>query len=202
MTDAPAVRAATQNQLRAEALMEDLWRDPQFGPTLRAKAKAKYGDIATPEDIIKPLIDPAVEDLRKKQEDTQKALDELRAENKAREERDENARQLAEMRSQVDAAVMTFGLTEEGRAKLLDRMKETKAYDVEAAAAYVAHKTKPDLASGATWLPKKINLYGSAEADEAYKKLHTNPVDFLDDQIAECMNDPAKYVAETFGQAA
>jgi len=197
MTD-PTVRPATPNQLRAELLLEDLWKDPEFGPKLRVKAKAKFNDIQIPED----LVEPALVDIRKQNETLQAQLGAVVEKLNKREEKEAEERTFREMEASVNAAVNKYGLTEEGRGRMLDRMKETKAFDVEAAAAFVAHATPPAPTSGPSWAPQKANFYGSADADKAFEKLHRDPIGYMDDELNQFVRDPDKYTAETFGRAA
>ena len=193
---APPVQPATTNQIRAEQLIFSLWNDPEYGPKIREAAKKQFGDIKTLED------DPVVGSIKSENENLKKALDEVRARLNKRDEEDEQAKTFRQMEEAVSAAQRKFGLTDEGRAKMLDRMKETKNFgDPEAAAAWVSHSSPPETPKP-TWSPTKLNLFGSAEVDESYRTLHTNPDKYLDDQLTEFVRDPDKYVAETFGRAA
>lgn|SRR5208282_193144 len=195
-TQQAQIIAATQNQLRSEQLVNELWSDPEFGPKMREAAKKKFGDIKTLED------DPVVGSIKAQNEALAKRLEEALARLNKRDEDDEQAKTVRSMEAAVDAAQRKFGLTDEGRAKMLDRMKETKNYvDPEASAAWVAHSTPPE-APRPSWAPTKLNLFGSAEPDESWKKLHVNPDGFLEDELMKFAKDPDKYTRETFGQAA
>jgi len=197
MTD-PTIKPATANQLRAEQLLEDLWKDPEFGPKIRVKAKEKFADIQIPEDIVAPVV----ADLRKENDALRTQMGSVLDRLTKREEKEAEDLAFRQMEDSVNAAVGKYGLTEEGRTRMLDRMKETKAFDVEAAAAYVAHATPPAPTSGPSWAPQKANFYGTAEADEAFKKLHKDPIGYMDDELNLFVRDPDKYTAETFGRAA
>ena len=187
---APPVIPVTQNQLRAEQLIYDLWNDSEFGPKVRALAKKKFNDIKTVDD------DPTVASIRAENADLKKKFDELQEQFNKRAEERQQAQTQRELEAGIDAAQRKFALTEEGRIKMLDLMKERRIFDPEAAAALVAHSTIPE-APKPTWQPTKANLFGSAESEDKYKKLHTNPDGFLDDEFNKFFSNPDEYVAET-----
>lgn len=200
MTD-PTIRPATQNQIRSEQLMEALWGSADLGPRIRKVAKERFPDIRLPEETIDPVITP----LREENEALKQRLDALSEKFEAREKETAESKTFRELEASVNAAVAKFGLTDEGRAAMLDRMKETRNFtDVEAAAAFIAHATPPQATAGPSWAagPAKLNLFGSAEPEEQYKRLHTNPEGYLEDQLREFASNPDKYVTETFGRAA
>ena len=194
-TAAPQVVPATENQRRAEALIFDLWNDPEYGPKIQAAAKKKFGDAQTMDDS--PLFKIMQQETTAIKAQLADALDRL---NK-RDEKDTQEKSFKELEASVDAAVRKYGLTDEGKAKMLDRMKESKIFDADVAGAWVAHSTPPTPPTP-TWKSQKLNLFGSAEADESWKKLHTNPDGFLEDELEKFTADPDKYVAEAFGRAA
>lgn len=189
------VKPATANQLRAEQLVAALWNDPSFGPKIREVAKKQFSDITTLDD------DPVVAQLKAQVEAQTKMVSDLLESQKKRDEAADQAKSIADLQAEVDAAAKQFGLTDEGRAKMLDRMKERKSLDPMAAAALIAHQTPPETPRP-TWAPRKLNLFGSAERDESWKKLHTDPDGYLDEELHKFSQDPDKYVAETFGNAA
>ena len=190
---------ATQNQIRAAALIEQMWKDPEMGAKIRARAKELYPDVTTPEDTIAPVMG----ELKHENAGLRKSLDELIAWKSETVAKAEEARTFQTMESKVNAAVNKFSLTDEGRAKMLDRMKETGNYtDPDAAAALVAHNTPPAPSSGPSWSPRSLNLFGSKERDEKFAALHRDPVGFMDSELTEFVRNPDKYVSETFGNAA
>ena len=197
----PAVRPATENQLRAEKLMEKLWGSADLGPTIRKIAKETFPDIRVPEELVDPVVAP----LRQENEALKKRFNELAAKFEAREQKDAESQTFKELEAAVNRAVEKFGLTDEGRAAMLDRMKETKNFtDVEAAAAFIAHSKPPKVSEGPSWASsaQKMNLFGSAEPDEQYKRLHINPEGYMEDELRTFARDPDKYVQETFGRGA
>ena len=185
--------------IRSAQLIEELWNDPEYGPVVRARAKKKFGDIRTPEDAIAPVVN-SIEAKHKKLEEQLGAVLKKLEERDAKEAEQETFRSL---QSKVESAVSKFNLTEEGRAKMLDRMKETGNYtDPDAAAALIAHSAPPAPVSGPNWAPQNLNLFGSSTADEKFAALHKDPVGFMDSELSEFVSNPDKYVAETFGRAA
>lgn len=192
---------ATQNQVRAEQLLEALWSSADLGPKIRKVAKERFPDIRLPEDTVDPVVAP----LRQENEALKARLDALAEKFEAREQKAAETDSFQKMEAAVNAAAAKFKLTEEGRAAMLDRMKETRNYtDVEAAAAFIAHSAPPSPTSGPSWATSsaKLNLFGSAEQDERFKRLHTNPEGFLEDELRNFASNPDAYVAETFGRAA
>lgn len=195
MTDAPRL---TQHEQRSVDLFDKLYHDPEFGPALRKKAKETYPDIRVPEDSLGPLVAPLQKQIETLAEQNKALIDKM-----AKREADEQERATFQsLESRVTSAVSKFSLTDEGRAKMLDRMKETGNYtDPEAAAAFIAH-TAPKPAALPSWAPQSMNLFGSKEYDESLALLHRNPSAYEDQQLIEFAKDPDKYVAETFGRVA
>lgn len=197
MTEA-AVRAATQTEIRAAQLFEKLFKDPDLGVAIRQRAKAEFPDIVIPEDTLTPLVTP----LQKQLEEMAKTQKELMDKLAKREAEDQERSTFTSLESKVNAAVAAFSLTEEGKAKMLDRMKETGNYtDPEGAAAFIAH-SNPKPAALPAWATTNLDFLGSKDYDEKMAQLHRNPQAYEDAELLEFAKNPDKYVAETFGQAA
>ena len=182
---------------RASELIEALWNDKDLGSKVRSKAKELYSDIVIPEDNIDPVVAP----LREQIEAMQKELAEERESRAKEREEAEAAATKRNLESALDAARSRFNLTPEGFDKMVERMKATGNYaDPEAAAAWVAQQTPTASPSKASWLPKKIDLFGSASerAEEDYRLLHTNPIAFQDKVLEQFIQDPDGFVRETF----
>jgi len=191
MTD-PTVKPATQNQIRAEQLVAKLFQSADFGPKIRKVAKEIFPDISVPEDVVDPVIAP----LREENEALRKHLEALSQKFEAREKKESETQAFHELEKAINAAGAKFKLTAEGIAAMIGRMQETKNFtDVEAAAAWVAHSAPPQQTAGPTWAANtaRANLFGSAERDERYARLHTNPEGFLDDEILAFARDPDAY---------
>lgn len=190
------VVAATENQIRAEKLLEALWNDGKLGPELQAKAGEMFPEIKDrlPVSAAKPIIDQVdakIEPLTKR---LTEALERIEAKEKADGDRlaQENLEQA------VSKAVADYSLTEDGRLKMLERMKEQKSFDAEAAAAWVASKAPPKIVDTPTWQDKALNLFAPDGKDEKLALLHKNPTQFETNEINEFLRDPEKYVQETF----
>lgn len=188
---------ATESQLRAEQLIQDLWNDSTHGATIRAAAKAKFSDIRLPEDQLAPVFSRMDQENKDLREQLGAVVEKLTA----REKKEAEADVFQSLKSKVDSAVSEYNLTDDGKAKMLDRMKETgNTSDPEAAAAWVASKIAPVDVKGPTWAPQDINLFGSSNKDEKFASLHRDPQKFMDDELTEFVRNPDKYVAETFAQ--
>lgn len=186
-----------QHTQRMSELFQTLWNDADLGPKVRAKAKEKWADITLPEDQVAGPLN----ELRSQNEALGKQLQEIREKQEARDKAESDRKALDTMTQGIEHAVRGFSLTDDGRSKMLERMKETGNYgDPEAAAAWVAHQTPPQDVKGPTFGSQHLNLFGSQEADEKYKLLHTNPEKYMDAELNEFMKDPEKYTAETFGR--
>jgi hypothetical protein len=193
MAEATAIDPAA----RAQELLESLWNDSSLGSKVRAKAKEMYPDVNIPEDQFSPMIAPLQNELNAAKED----LAAMRAERLAEKEAREEASARSNLEDALAGARQKYNLTDEGFDKMVARMKETGNYaDADASAAWVAQQTPAKTVNKADWLPRKINLFGSAEESEEadFKLLHINPLAYQDDQLSRFAADPDKYVAETF----
>ena len=189
---------ATQAQIRAAELLDELLRDGDIGGKVRKLAKAKFPDarIADIEGIAEPLVAP----LKAENAALKERLDKMEASRAA--EKDESEKRAAQinLESALAKARQDYNLTDEGFDKMVSRMKETGNYaDADAAAAWVASKTPPAAPKGPTWRNQDLNLFGSKDKDEALVKLHRDPVGYQDDQIEEFLRNPDQFMRETLG---
>ena len=192
-------RPATQTEIRAAQLVEALWSSADLGPSVREQAKKLFPDIRLPEEA--PVIAP----LKAETEAMRARLEKLETELAERDRKSGEEKAFSDLEGAVNKAVSKFGLTDEGRAAMLDRMKETRNYtDVEAAAAWVAHSKPQTPTAGPSWATgdRRANLFGSAERDDRYKALHLDPEGFLESELRNFASDPDRYVNETLGRAA
>jgi hypothetical protein len=198
LPDGRIMRPATQNQMRAEQLIEELFNDPELGPKAHDRAQKKFGDIRPhAATVIKQaVVEPEVAGIRKALEESNEKLNKALERLNARDKRDEEEKTLNELRAAVKTAVDKYSLTPEGEQKMLDWMRENKVYNAEAAAAVVVHNAPPAPSSGPSWAPSKANFYGTASADEAFTRLHKDPIGFQDEEIAKFLQNPAQYAAE------
>lgn len=187
---------------RADALFKQLWNDGgEAGRMFRAKAKELYPDVKTPEDSFEPVLAP----MRAKLEETQTALQAALERLTDREKKDAEADEDARLARAVEAATAKFRLTDDGRAKMLDRMKETHNYtDAEAAAAWVASTLPPPAPATPSWRTKSVDFIQTHEGDDSLKRLHADPSRFMDDELEAFIRDPdgftKQFAPEYFNQ--
>lgn len=192
-------RPATQTEIRAAQLVERLWGSADLGPKVREEAKRLFPDIQLPEEA------PAIAPIAAESAAMRARLEKLEADIAARDAKAGEEKTFRELEQAVNTAVSKFGLTDEGRAAMLDRMKETKNFtDVEAAAAWVAHSKPPAPTAGPSWAigNQRANLFGSAEKDERFKALHLDPEGYLESELRAFAADPDRYTSDTLGRAA
>lgn len=193
--------AGTPNQndvvARAMKLVDNLTTDPKLGPDVRKRAKELFSDIHTVEDDVDPLVAPIRQSVSELAEQNKKILERLEARDKA----DADAKAEIALSEKLARARSEFGLTDDGYAKMIDRMKATgNLTDPEAAAAYIVSKApKPQPTSTPSFLPQSANLFGSSsKSDDAdLIALHRDPEAYLEAQLREFVADPVKYTNET-----
>jgi hypothetical protein len=192
---------ATENQIRAAQLIEDLWNDPELGAQIQAKAKAKFPEVKTSDVGLAPHLAPVKKQIDAQAEELKKLREELAERDKKEKERQEAADALT-YTQKLAAAREAFSLTDEGYQKMLDHMKATGNYqDAMGAAAFIASQNPPPPPPGPTFGPQSLDLFGSQKerADERFRSLHTDPQNYMDEELALFVKDPAKYTAETLG---
>jgi hypothetical protein len=191
---------ATQAQIRAAELLEQLWSDGEIGEKVRRAAKAKFPDAKIIDDTVAPFVAPLRAEnvmLRERLDKIEKA----RAEERMAWE-EHSAKTMIEQA--IDKARRDYSLTEDGIDKAVARVKEMGVSGdvgvaVDAAAAWVAYKTPPTAPAGPTWRSQDLDLFGTKNADEARAELHRNPVKYQDDQIEAFLRDPDGFTRETLG---
>jgi len=199
LSDGTIVKPATENQLKAEQLVETVFNDPALGAPVHEFATKMFGQIKPHANTVikKTVVEPEVAAIRKQLETTEEKLAKALERIDERDKREEEAKTVSDMRASIADARRKYGLTDEGEQKLIERMREMKNYtDVEAAAAYVVHSAPPQPTSGPSWAPHKTDFYGTAKANEAFADLHKDPMGFMDGEIAKFLKDPAQYASE------
>lgn len=194
MADAPKNDAQT----RAQALVDKLWnRKDETGATVRKAAKELFPDITIPDEQAEIAAAPMKAELEDMKGQLKTAMDRLAAKEKA----DDEMRVENDLSVKITSAAREFGLTDSGKTKMIERMKETGNFsDAQAAAAYVVSQMpKPAPSSSPSWLPEASNLFGVHERDEKFESLHRNPQKYMDDELRLFSRDPDAYVKETFG---
>jgi hypothetical protein len=191
-------KPATQAQIRAAELLDDLLRDGELGGKIRKLAKAKFPDanIVDIESVAEPLVAP----LKAENKALKERLDALEAGLQKDKTDAETRAAQTNLEQALAKARQDYNLTDEGFDKMVARMKETGNYaDADAAAAWVASKTPPAAPAGPLWRSQDLNLFGTKDKNEELARLHRDPIGFQDDQIEEFLRNPDKFVAETLG---
>jgi hypothetical protein len=183
---------------RAAKLLDALWNDSKVGGALRAKTRELFPEVSLPDDQFEPMVAP----LREALDATTTELKALREERAAEKKAAEETKFQSDFESRIEQARDKFRLTPEGFDAMVSRMKETQNYtDADAAAAWVKSQEPPPKQAGPSWAPQKLDLFGSANTDEKFKLLHTDPQAYQDAELQEFVADPDKYVRDTFGAA-
>lgn len=191
---------------RSRDLIAKAWGDPNLRPGLRKHLKELFPDRHVPDDDFDVIAEP----LRRQNEELAKQVGSLVETLKARDEeakkRDQEQRDSA-YAERFEAACKRFNLTDEGRQKVIDRMKETGAYgDPLAAAAYIVSQEPPVAPSGALFGSNQLNFAGIGETSdlERYKLLHSGvdgPAKYLEAEIRDAFGPNSKeYVAKEMGR--
>lgn len=189
-----------QTVTRAQQLVDKLWqRKDATGVEFRKAAKELFPDISTPDEQVEIAAAPIKAEVEDLKNQLKSALDRISAKEKA----DDDLRVENDLAVKIASAAREFGLTDSGRDKMMQRMKDTgNVSDPQAAAAYVVSQMpKPEPSNTPSWLPQKADLFGVAERDEKWAALHRDPIKYFDDELRECFRDPDKYVSDTFGTA-
>jgi len=192
---------ATAAQIRAEQLVNKLWRDKEVGSKVQKLAKETFPDaeIHTVDETLEPVLAPFRAQNDALAAELKAMRDEREADRKAAKERADEDQKLS-FQAQISKARDAYNLTDEGFDKMVERMKATGNYqDPEAAAAWVSSKEPPPPPPGPTFGPQALNLFGSQKADESLALLHNDPERYADEQFALFQRDPDAYVRETFG---
>jgi hypothetical protein len=186
---------------RYQNLVAKLWADPELGGAVRKLAKEQYPDVTLPEDSLAPILAP----LQKQNQalaDELKALREDRAADRKAREDAEKERADSDFAKRFDEAAAQYNLTDEGKAKMRERMVETKNYtDPYAAAAFILSQNPPAPPPGPMYGAADLNFAGSSQVDPSYALLHQDPGKYLDSEIRKAWGPNAKeYVAREMGQ--
>lgn len=181
-----------ENLKQAKALMESLWNSKTTGQKFKRVLKEHNPNFSIPEiDVVDEARKPIDEKLtahEKTIEALQKRLDE-------RESKEKDEKEQTDLKKEIEDVRKKFGLTDEGFDKMINRMKEKKSYDPEAAASWVkSQEPKSKLASESKLgLPGKIDLYGSNSKDEAWADLNRDPMGFFDKEAERIFENPENY---------
>lgn len=191
---------------RSRDLIARAWADPNLRPGLKAHVKAVMPDYRLPDDDFEVLTAPIRQQNEALAKQVGDLVDTLKKRDEAAEKREQESRD-ALYANKFEAACQRFNLTDEGRQKVIDRMKETGAYsDPLGAAAFIVSQEPPAVPSGSLWGNNTLNFAGSAEKSdvERYKLLHSGldgPSRYLEAEIRDAFGPNSKeYVAREMGK--
>lgn len=193
-----AIPESELNTLRSiKAMMDKAWDGKDTGAAFRKMLKQANPELKIPDDLAESAIAPVnakIEETEKTVKGIGEKLDKFLTETKDRDD-------TAKLRSDIDGAVKKFGLDDEGKTKMLERMKATNSFDVEAAGAWVAHQApKPKIITDHGIGAMSADLFGTTKQDDAFKDLHTggDPFragGFFEQEANKVMNEFAQEAA-------
>lgn len=194
MADDDVTISAEQAKVLQNAynLMNKLYSHPD--KAMDFKRLVKGAGFAVPElDTIEKVTKPYDEKIASWEDKFNKLQEKI----DKRDTDDLNAKEEAQISKDLESARKEYGLTDDGMKKVLDRMKEKKNLDVEAAAAYIVSKEPKAQPTTNSHNYSQSRFKGSsliggdkAEAEETWKSLTKNPDDYFDSVVNDVMNNP------------
>lgn len=182
-------KAQYDEMMRGVGFLNKLWNDPEHGMAAKRLAKKLNPDARIAElDIVEPTVkafDDKLGGLAGTLEAVTKRLDD-------RDQRDKEHTEETKLLGEIHDAVKKYGLTDDGRDKMVARMKEKGSMDAEAAASWVRDqlpKAEPVGHSGL--LPSSMNLFGagSVSDDASTQLLHQDPIKWQDQEILAALRE-------------
>lgn len=176
----------------AKGLLETLWGNKETGTAFKRMVKkvnpqAKIPDLELAEEFAEP-INKELGTLKEQNAALLKRLDE-------RDAKDKDERDLRDIHAKIDDVARKRGLTDEGKAGLIKTMQDRQIADPDAAALlYLDSLPKAAPIKGHAALPQRMNLFGvntPEKQDEQIDKLFKDPQGFMDDEIANVLNEAA-----------
>ncbi len=191
-TPTPTPNPQAELHARAANLLENLLHNPKTARQAEDLIKLVNPDAKFPaRDLADSYAAPVIEEAKAATKLAKETADALAAD---KAERDEQ-RRISDYTDRLAKAQQKYGFDDKARDAVLQRMKEHNNPDIESAAAYVYDQLpKPPPVNARntdSYLPSKVDLYGSVTRDEKFKKLHDNPQQYFDDEVRAVLNDPA-----------
>ncbi len=172
----------------AYVLLDRLLKDKDTGLAAKklvkkVNPKAEFEDLNIIEQVATPINDrldklaSSLEDDRKARAEEKKAAAEAKADQ--------------DLQAEIDSVRKRYSFTDEGIAEVVARLKAKGSTDVEAAASWVMeHKVpKAETVKPKPYMPSKMDLHGITSKDESYAELHRDPQGWLDQEIANILNE-------------
>lgn len=192
MADAPVIPESFQ---LADSLIADLLGDPDLGPKVRARAREKFPDkgLKFAQDAIDPVV-ARVEERLAASDARAAALEEaLAGVTKTR----GDEKRASDFTGQLQAARSKYRLTDAGFEMAVERMRETNAFDPDAAAAWAAMQNPEVKTPNKTVLGSQYaNIFAQPEDNAAVHALYKDPDgSFLDRHFQAMLDNPEAYMA-------
>jgi hypothetical protein len=191
----PAAEAAELRQIRT--LMDKAWKDKDKGAAFRRTLKAVDPTLTIPDEVGDEIAAPLNEKLTATEAQLKALQDRIDTSDRERAERNEERT----LRTSLESAAKKYGLDDEGRQKVLERMAAMRSPDAEAAAAWVRDQLpKPEIVKEGGIGPAYGDIksvFGQADGDDAdLALLHSdNPMRYFDKVATKILNEPAEAAA-------
>ena len=190
-------KAEFETLKRVEAILNKGFNDRTAkGASFRRQLKEFEPALNIPEEIADTAAAPLKSEIDEIRAENKKLLERLDTTDRA--EADEKSER--ELRKDIDAAVKKFGLDDEGKQKVIERMVAKHSTDAEAAAAWFKSTLhKPEITRDTGMFPKIMDVkdvFGTAEGtDDDIALLHKDPMRFFDVTAQKILNEGAQEAA-------
>src|SRR5208282_1740778 len=166
---------------KAHGLLDKLYRSKDNGMAFKKLMKAEMPEAHIPElDILESVRKPYDDKLSAMEAENKKLREEWDADRKARSDKENET----EVRMTLDQVQKKYNLTDDGMAKVVDRMRTKNNPDAESAAAFiVSQQPAPSPSKAPSYLPSDLNLYGVSTQDDVYADLHKDPAKWFDKEV-------------------
>lgn len=168
-------------------LQAELLDHPTHGFATKKAIKELRPNLRIPEiDVLEPALTPLrteLEALRVKDTERDAAFEALKKER-------EDDKAVADLQTRLKSAQSRYRLTDEAMPEVKKLMVERNIADPHAAAALVASEIEPPkVVNGSNFAPADLNVLGmdGKAEDESTKRLHDNPVRWLDEEVGRIM---------------
>lgn len=183
-------------------IADKLWNDSEVGMAVKKRAKTYFPDLNVPEVDTEAALaarEKAHEEkLAKLKEETETRVSAIEKMHLEAQEKQKAEREEAALRERIEATARANGLTETGKARMIERLMEMKGSDVEGAALYVKSLEPSPRPTASGFMPARVNPFGANDGGDSWKELNMEvlnnrggaPVSWAEKQIHEILNDP------------
>lgn len=173
-------------------LHAELFDHPVHGLPLKKIMKEVRPSMRIPEiDVAEPLLAPIrteLEAIRTSKAETDAALAALKQER-------EDEKAVEKLGKTLTDAQKRYRLTDEAMSEVKKRMMDTGNPDPMSAAAWVVSEIEPaKVSTGSNFGPQDLNVFGmdGKAEDDSIKRLHEDPVRWMDRAVPEIMQEFAE----------